>query len=171
MPRPPTRWPKRSASTSEPRRRLAAAAAEDLPFWRRKTLEEMTRAEWESLCDGCGKCCLMKLEDIETGAISFTDVACRLLDVGTCRCKRYAERKKLVPDCIQLTPALARSVDWLPSSCAYRLLAEGHDLYWWHPLVSGDPETVHLAGVSARGRAVPEGRGHDLEDRIVTWPE
>jgi uncharacterized cysteine cluster protein YcgN (CxxCxxCC family) len=113
----------------------------------------------------------MKLEDIETGAISFTDVACRLLDVGTCRCKRYAERKKLVPDCIQLTPALARSVDWLPSSCAYRLLAEGHDLYWWHPLVSGDPETVHLAGVSARGRAVPEGRGHDLEDRIVTWPE
>jgi uncharacterized cysteine cluster protein YcgN (CxxCxxCC family) len=113
----------------------------------------------------------MKLEDVETGVVSFTDVACRLLDVGTCRCKRYAERKKLVPDCIQLTPALARSVDWLPSSCAYRLLAEGRDLYWWHPLVSGDPETVHLAGVSARGRAVSENRGLDLEDRIVDWPE
>ena len=131
----------------------------------------MTRAEWESLCDGCGKCCLMKLEDLETGEIAFTDVACRLLDVGSCRCSRYPERRKIVPDCIQLTPALARGVDWLPSSCAYRLLADGRDLFWWHPLVSGDPETVHLAGVSARGKAVSENHGFDLEDRIVTWPE
>jgi len=167
----PTRSPKRSASTSDAHRRLADAAAADLPFWRRKTLEEMTRAEWESLCDGCGKCCLMKLEDIETGEIAFTDVSCHLLDIGSCQCSRYPERRKIVPDCIQLTPALARSVDWLPSSCAYKLLADGRDLFWWHPLVSGDPETVHLAGVSARGKAVSEIHGFDLEDRIVTWPE
>ena len=144
--------------------------AED-PFWRRKTLAEMTRSEWESLCDGCAKCCLDKLQDDDTGEISYTEVACRLLDLGTCRCTDYANRKRFVPDCVVLTPRTVARLTWLPSSCAYRLISEGRDLEWWHPLVSGDPETVHRAGVSVRGRAVPEAVAGDLEDHIVHWPE
>ena len=143
----------------------------DAPYWRTKTLEEMTREEWESLCDGCARCCLIKLEDEETGEIAYTDIACRLLDTGTCRCTRYRQRLRLVPECVDLTPEQVRSLDWLPSTCAYRLVAEGRDLAWWHPLVSGDPETVHKAGISVRGRVVPERRGDDPEERIVTWPE
>ena len=141
------------------------------PFWRRKTLAEMTRGEWESLCDGCAKCCLDKLQDDDTGEISYTEVACRLLDLGTCRCTDYANRKRFVPDCVVLTPRMVARLTWLPSSCAYRLISEGRDLAWWHPLVSGDPETVHRAGVSVRGRAVPEAVAGDLEDLIVHWPE
>ena len=141
------------------------------PFWRRKTLAEMTRGEWESLCDGCARCCLDKLEDGDTGEISYTEVACRLLDLGTCRCTDYANRKRFVPDCVVLTPRMVARLTWLPSSCAYRLISEGRDLEWWHPLVSGDPETVHRAGVSVRGRAVPEALAGDLEDHIVHWPE
>ena len=141
------------------------------PFWRRKTLAEMTRGEWESLCDGCAKCCLEKLQDDDTGEISYTEVACRLLDLGTCRCTDYANRKRFVPDCVVLTPRTVARLTWLPSSCAYRLISEGKDLEWWHPLVSGDPETVHRAGVSVRGRAVPEAVAGDLEDHIVHWPE
>ena len=144
--------------------------AED-PFWRRKTLAEMTRSEWESLCDGCAKCCLDKLEDEDTGEIQYTEVACRLLDLGTCRCTDYANRKRFVPDCVVLTPRTVARLSWLPSSCAYRLVSEGKDLEWWHPLVSGDPETVHRAGVSVRGRAVPEALAGDLEDHVVHWPE
>ena len=144
--------------------------AED-PFWRRKTLAEMTRGEWESLCDGCAKCCLDKLQDDDTGEIRYTEVACRLLDLGTCRCTDYANRKRFVPDCVVLTPSTVARLAWLPSSCAYRLISEGRDLEWWHPLVSGDPETVHRAGVSVRGRAVPEAVAGDLEDHIVHWPE
>ena len=144
--------------------------AED-PFWRRKTLAEMTRSEWESLCDGCAKCCLDKLEDDDTGEISYTEVACRLLDLGTCRCTDYSNRTRFVPDCVVLTPRTVARLTWLPSSCAYRLVSEGKDLEWWHPLVSGDPETVHRAGVSVRGRAVPEALAGDLEDHIVHWPE
>ncbi|MCH7957893.1 MAG: YcgN family cysteine cluster protein [Proteobacteria bacterium] len=144
--------------------------AED-PFWRRKTLAEMTRGEWESLCDGCAKCCLDKLQDDDTGEISYTEVACRLLDLGTCRCTDYANRKRFVPDCVVLTPRTVNRLTWLPSTCAYRLISEGKDLAWWHPLVSGDPETVHRAGVSVRGRAVPEALAGDLEDHIVHWPE
>ncbi|MDE0333531.1 MAG: YcgN family cysteine cluster protein [Defluviicoccus sp.] len=143
----------------------------DAPYWRTKTLEEMTRAEWEALCDGCARCCLIKLEDDDTGEIAYTDIACRLLDIGTCRCTRYRRRLRLVPQCVQLTPEEVRKIDWLPSTCAYRLVAEGRDLAWWHPLVSGDPETVHKAGISVRGRVVPERRGDDPEDRVVTWPE
>ncbi len=146
-----------------------AAGPGELPFWRRKSLNEMTRHEWESLCDGCGKCCLHKLEDADTGEISPTNVACRLLDLGTCRCQDYAHRKSLVPDCLRLTPLRVRTLPWLPPSCAYRLLAEGKDLHWWHPLVSGDPETVHQAGISVRGRAVSETKVDDLEDYIVDW--
>ncbi len=139
------------------------------PFWKTRTLEEMTRAEWESLCDGCGLCCLNKLEDADTGEVAFTSVACRWLDLGTCRCTDYANRLSNVPDCISLTPARVRELDWLPVSCAYRLVAKGDDLAWWHPLVSGDPQSVHRAGVSVRGRAVPESYADDLEDFIVDW--
>ena len=143
----------------------------DAPYWRTKTLEEMTREEWEALCDGCARCCLLKLEDADTGEIAYTDIACRLLDLGTCRCTRYRQRLRMVPECVDLTPEQVRKLDWLPSTCAYRLVAEGRDLAWWHPLVSGDPETVHKAGISVRGRVVPERLGDDPEDRIVTWPE
>jgi uncharacterized cysteine cluster protein YcgN (CxxCxxCC family) len=149
----------------------------DQPFWRTKSLEEMNAGEWEALCDGCGRCCLNKLEDADTGAIAWTDVSCRLLDSQTCRCTNYPQRQALVPDCIPLTPETVRSLSWLPPTCGYRLVAEGRDLYWWHPLLSGDPETVHAAGISVRGRCVsevfwpPESLPEILEDRIVRWPE
>ncbi len=148
-----------------------ADAPADIPFWRRKKLSEMTAQEWESLCDGCARCCLIKLEDEDSGEISYTDIACRLLDSGACRCTNYHQRARLVPDCVQLSPGKVADLGWMPSSCAYRLIAEGKDLHWWHRLVSGDPETVHRAGISVRGRVVPEDRGDDPEDRIVRWPE
>jgi len=140
-------------------------------FWRRKPLARMTTEEWESLCDGCAKCCLIKLEDEDTGQVDYTNIACRLLDLGTCRCTDYPARSRLVPDCIVLTPAKTARFDWLPTTCAYRLISEGKDLAWWHPLVSGDPETVHRAGISVRGRVVAEERGDDPEDHVVTWPK
>lgn len=140
------------------------------PFWKSKRLEDMTDAEWESLCDGCGRCCLHKLRDEDTEALAFTDVACRLLDLKTCRCRDYPNRQKRVPDCVQLTPATVREVDWLPPTCAYRRLAEGKDLAWWHPLVSGDPDTVHQAGVSVRGRVIDERTAGAFEDHVVDWP-
>jgi uncharacterized protein len=140
------------------------------PFWKRKTLRKMTRAEWESLCDGCGRCCLHKLRDDETGALAWTNVACRLLDHHACRCTDYANRRARVPDCVKLTPAKVEKLDWLPPSCAYRTVAEGRDLAWWHPLVSGDPRTVHEAGVSVRGRVVDEREAGALEDHVARWP-
>ena len=112
----------------------------------------MSNAEWESLCDGCARCCLEKLEDEDTGKIYFTHVSCKLLDAGLCACKDYANRSDQVPDCVRLTPENVRTLNWLPPSCGYKLVAEGRDLYWWHPLISGDPNTVHEAGVSVRGR-------------------
>ena len=139
-------------------------------FWERP-IEDLNREEWEALCDGCGKCCVHKLEDEETGELLPTNVACRLLDRTTCRCTNYKLRRVFVPDCVRLDVAGMKDIDWLPSTCAYRLLSEGKDLAWWHPLVSGDPETVHKAGVSVRGRAVPESEAGELENRIVEWPE
>ena len=146
---------------------------DDVPFWRRKLLEEMTDSEWESLCDGCGRCCLNKLEEEGTDRTFYTDVGCRLLDGDTCSCRDYAHRLEKVEDCVQLTPESLKTITWLPPSCAYVLLAAGKDLYWWHPLVSGDPETVHIAGVSVRGRlsgTEQEISDAELEDHIVQWP-
>jgi uncharacterized cysteine cluster protein YcgN (CxxCxxCC family) len=143
------------------------------PFWRRKSLDAMSSAEWESLCDGCGRCCLVKLEDEDTGQIHFTDIACKLFDAATCRCADYARRRRKVSDCLKLTPAAVRSLTWLPPSCAYRLIAEGRDLPSWHPLESGSPETVHAAGVSVRGRVAALETDLALDDypgHIVAWP-
>jgi len=140
------------------------------PFWESKRLDEMSREEWESLCDGCGRCCLHKLRYEDTGDLSFTNVACRLLDLNSCRCGDYANRHRRVPDCVSLTPQEVSEIDWLPPSCAYRRIAEGRGLAWWHPLVSGDPETVHRAGVSVQGRAVGERAAGPLEHHIVDWP-
>lgn len=144
------------------------------PFWRRKSLEEMTAAEWESLCDGCGRCCLIKLEDEETGTVAYTDVACVLLDAGTCRCRDYQGRQAQVPDCVRLTPEVVRTLGWLPSTCGYRRVAEGRDLAPWHPLRSGRADSVHQAGISVRGRVSAcetEVPAEDLLDRIVNWPD
>lgn len=151
--------------------RKATAEKAEPPYWERKTLAEMTKVEWESLCDGCARCCLNKLENDSTGEIQFTDVACRLLETEACRCMSYADRKRFVPDCQVLTPRNVRRLSWLPSTCAYRLIDEGKPLYWWHPLVSGDSETVHQAGISVRGRVVSERDTDDLENRVVGWPK
>lgn len=141
----------------------------DLPFWRTTPLDAMTDAQWESLCDGCGRCCLHKLRD-EDDDILYTEVSCRLLDTQSCRCSDYANRQAKVPDCVRLTPAELATIDWLPPSCAYRCVAEGRGLAWWHPLVSGRAESVHEAGVSVRGRAIDEREAGMLEDHIVAWP-
>lgn len=140
------------------------------PFWKTKRLDEMTKDEWESLCDGCGRCCLHKLRDEDTGGLAFTNVACRLLDLKSCQCSDYARRQRRVPDCVSLTPEALTQIDWLPPSCAYRLVHEGKNLFWWHPLLSGDANTVHEAGVSVRGRAVTERQAGPLEYHVTDWP-
>ncbi len=135
---------------------LTAFDADTEPFWKTKQLSEMTTAEWEALCDGCGRCCMLKLEDEDTEQVYMTRIACKLLDIGKCSCKDYPNRHKKVPDCLQLTVGLVESLSWLPGTCAYRLIQEGQDLAWWHPLVSGDPHSVHEAGVSVRTWAMTE---------------
>jgi hypothetical protein len=151
----------------------SAIAPDAAPFWRTTPLDAMSRQQWESLCDGCGRCCLVKLEDEDSGRILATDVGCRLFDAGACRCRDYENRSATVPDCVTLTPDAVRALRWLPPTCAYRLVAEGRDLMWWHPLVSGDPETVVAAGVSVKGRVFAsedEVAEDDLPERIVNWP-
>lgn len=137
------------------------------PFWETKTLEQMSPAEWEALCDGCGLCCLVRFEDEDTGEVVPTRVHCKLFDPKTCACSNYAEREQHVPDCIKLTPGNVAQLTWMPLSCAYRRLAEGRNLADWHPLVSGDPETVHTAGVSIRGQTVSELTLDEPEDALA----
>lgn len=140
-------------------------------FWQRFPLEALNRDEWEALCDGCGLCCLLKLEDEDSGELYFTRMACRYLEPSGCRCSVYDSRTRHVPDCVEVTPDIARSFSWLPSSCAYRRLARGQALPAWHPLLTGDPESVHRAGISVRGRVVSEELVHedDYEEQIVHW--
>ncbi len=138
-----------------------------LPFWRTKTLAQMSKTEWESLCDGCGKCCLNKIREAD-GSLKMTSVACRLLDTTSCRCKNYPRRKALVPDCVVLTPQNTTTIDWLPDTCAYRLVHQGQDLAAWHPLVSGDPETVHSAGISMQNRCISERDAGPLHAYVIT---
>ncbi len=142
-------------------------------FWEKKPLQKLSRKEWEALCDGCGKCCLNKLEDEETGQVELTCVACRLLDDSTCRCAHYDIRHQFVPECIILTPKnIDQHAYWMPQTCAYRLLWDGKPLYDWHPLISGNPQSVHEAGVSIQGRTVPEFEvaDDDWEDHIIEEP-
>ncbi|MGF1553311.1 MAG: YcgN family cysteine cluster protein [Paracoccaceae bacterium] len=139
-------------------------------FWDTVTLDAMTHDEWEALCDGCGQCCLVKLEDADTGAVLYTDVACRLFDDATCRCGQYAIRQRLVEGCVQLTPeTLPEAAAWMPPTCAYRRLHEGRPLPDWHPLLTGDRESVHRAGASVRHATVAEWEvaEEDLEDHVT----
>ena len=140
-------------------------------YWKKKTLAEMNKEEWEALCDGCARCCLYKFQDEDTGEVYYTNVVCRLLDTYRCRCTDYPNRARLVPTCVVLNPDLVKQLNWMPKTCAYRLLAEGKDLEWWHPLVSGRAETVHEAGISVRHRVIAEKDANmeDLEDYIVDW--
>lgn len=143
-------------------------------FWEIKTLPEMTTEEWESLCDGCAKCCLHKLEDEDTGNIYFTSIACRLIDLSTCRCTRYAKRAQHIPDCVDIRQLPTEHYHWLPATCAYRLLHEGKNLPAWHPLVTKTTTSVEDSGVSIRAYArieTPEDDVDDLEDFILDWLE
>ncbi len=138
-------------------------------FWKYTALEELTPAQWESLCDGCGKCCLRKLEDEETREVFYTRVACRLLDTDSATCTDYRHRAECMPDCVTLTPEVLTDPYWLPATCAYRLLAEGKNLPAWHPLISGDPRTVTFSGNSVAGRVVSERVDDDLEAHLIDW--
>jgi len=138
---------------------------DDPPFWKIRKLSELSREQWESLCDGCGRCCLNKLEDEDTGTYLYTRAACKLLDLKTCRCTDYENRASRVPDCVTLTAQNVSELAWLPPTCAYRLLDEGKPLAWWHPLVSGRPETVVEAGISVAGQAYSE-EGIAVDDLV-----
>ena len=145
-----------------------------IPFWKRKSLSEMNAEEWESLCDGCARCCMLKLEDQDTGQINYTRVACQLLDTHSCRCGDYPNRSQRIPDCIHIHPDMTRrQFEWLPDSCAYRRLYENRELPEWHPLVSGDTGSVHRHGISMRGRCVSESYVPRslLEDQIITFDD
>ena len=136
------------------------------PYWETKSLSEMSPSEWEAICDGCGLCCLVRFEDEDTGAIIPTRVHCKLYDPDKCACSSYADRNEYVPDCVKLEPGNIGSLPWMPLSCGYRRLHEGRGLAWWHPLISGDPETVHTAGVSVRGQTINELALDNEEDAL-----
>ncbi len=140
-------------------------------FWEQKSLVEMTEAEWESLCDGCARCCLHKLEDADSGEVYYTGVRCRYLEESSCRCSDYPRRSELMSNCIDLKQHDVGALHWLPDTCAYRLLSEGRPLYDWHPLISGSPESVHEAGISIRGRVVSDEFVHPdgYDEHIITW--
>ncbi|GHD45813.1 hypothetical protein SAMN05216429_105154 [Marinobacter persicus] len=143
----------------------------EIPFWQRKKLNEMSQAEWESLCDGCGQCCLHKLEDEDTGEVFNTELTCRFMNTDSCRCTVYPQRLQKVPGCTVLTPETVADYPWLPATCAYRTLAEGRPLPDWHPLRSGDPDSVHRAGVSVRGKVISEDQvpEEDWQEHIIHW--
>jgi uncharacterized cysteine cluster protein YcgN (CxxCxxCC family) len=143
----------------------------DQPFWQTKALDEMSQPEWESLCDGCARCCMHKLEDEDTGEVHYTSIVCRYLDQDKCQCTDYPNRNVNVPECVLLTPAKVDEFGWLPDTCAYRLIAEGKDLYDWHPLVSGDPGSVQAAGISVTGKVIDERSVHpdSHQEYIVRW--
>ena len=140
-------------------------------FWEDIPLDEMSSSQWEALCDGCGKCCVLKLEDVDTGEIYYTDVSCKLLDCGTARCTNYNDRKSLVPDCVVLEPDTMQTLSWMPHSCAYRLLFEGKDLPEWHPLITGKPDSTKLAGQSVAAKVTSEAKvdEEDLPEHIRLW--
>lgn len=140
-------------------------------FWKQKRLEDLNPEEWESLCDGCSKCCLFKLRELGEREVRFTNVVCRYMNLDTCQCSDYDGRHENVPDCVYLTPKLTREADWLPKSCAYRLVASGLDLPWWHPLKTGQADSTLRTGNSVRGKVVSEEEVDplDLEDMVVRW--
>ena len=142
-------------------------------FWKHKPLKSLTSEEWEALCDGCGKCCLNKLEDEDTGEVALTRIACRLLDDQSCKCGQYPIRHQFIPDCIVLKPSnIDENAYWMPKTCAYRLLWSGQPLFDWHPLISGNPETVHTANISVRGMTLSEFdiNEEDWDDHIIEEP-
>jgi uncharacterized cysteine cluster protein YcgN (CxxCxxCC family) len=140
----------------------------DSPFWQHKTLDQLSDPEWESLCDGCAKCCLNKIEDEDSGELFFTNAACRLLDIESCRCTDYLQRTRKVPECLDLR-ARFTAFHWLPTTCAYRCLSEGRELPAWHPLLTGDRASVHRAGESVRSYAVSEEEIVELTDHVIEW--
>ncbi len=144
-------------------------ASGDAPFWQTKPLDQLSREEWESLCDGCAKCCMNKLEDEETGELHYTNVVCDLLDLDQLSCSDYPNRSSRVPTCVTLTPDNIHELSWMPQTCAYRLLAEGKDLPHWHPLVSGNPLGLVRSGLSLHGRIIHEADADDLEMHLITW--
>lgn len=142
------------------------------PYWERVPLDKMTQRQWEDLCDGCGRCCLRKLEFEDTSEIVYTNVACSCLEIASCRCRSYHDRGEKKPECLVLSPeTLYQSLHLLPQTCAYRLVARGEDLPWWHPLICGDPDMVHKASISVREKVISEDYVHDdeLEDHIIEW--
>ncbi len=140
-------------------------------FWEALTLDQLSEDQWESLCDHCGRCCLHKLEDMDTGEVFFTDVACQYMDEETCSCPHYQQRQQLVPECLSIKPDWGEKFNWLPSTCAYRLLYEGKPLPDWHPLISGDEQSVHLAGISIRGRNFRDNEvdEHEIDEHVIDW--